>query len=266
MANQMFMYAAALNLSKGKQTKYCLSNLSNLKYFNLTRHEHLRNNLKYFWFRISNFFKKYQFEHFQDNFKDYTSLLLSCPSNCWLYGYFQGEQYFSDSKDEVRKRFEIKEKYKIDYANWSNNYSHNKRMVAVHVRRKDYKDFKMEELGGPDLCLPSSFYWKLLQRFINNNEYLIVFLSDEICEVEQEFNTIPNAIFLKKSAIVDLQILMKADILILANSSFSWWGAWLNQNPNKIIYVPKYFLGFKVKKEYPVNIIPENWIQIDVYE
>ena len=59
---------------------------------------------------------------------------------------------------------------------------------------------------------------------------------------------------------------MNANICILSCSTFSWWGAWLNKQKNLKVYVPKYFLGFKVKKEYPVNIIPKKWKQIEIYE
>ena len=267
MANQMFIYACAYNLAQKKQTEFCLSDISDLKYFKLSKNEHLRNKLKYFLFRISNIlFHNYTFLHLQDNFKYHTTTLSFCSKNTWFYGYFQGEHYFVEYKNDIRKKFEIKEIYKKEFQQLKQYQNLNKKLVAVHIRRNDYKILDFKELEGPDLSIPVSYYQKVLSSYINDNNYSIIFLSDEIDMVEKEFSFIKNAVFSKNKAIVDLQILINANILILANSSFSWWGAWLNNKPEKIIFVPKYFLGFKVKKEYPVNIIPDNWIQIDVNE
>jgi len=267
MSNQMFMYACAYNTAKINDTDYCLSDISALKYFKLNENEKFRNKVKYISFRFLNLLKhNYKFLHLQDNFKDYTNELKNSSHNTWFYGYFQGEQYFKESRNEIRKKFEIKDKYKNEYINWLNYANINKTLVAVHLRIKDYKEFDIKELDGPDLSLPFSYYKKALKEYINNNNYSIVFLSDDIETVEKEFSYISNAVFSKNNAIVDFQILNNAEVLILANSSFSWWGAWLNNNNNKKVIVPEYFLGFKIKRQYPVNIIPENWIQINVYE
>lgn len=267
MANQMFIYATAFSAAKKSGAGYCLSEIRDLKYFKLANHERCVNKMKYLFFRLSNkLFHNYQCLHLQDNFKDYCATVCSSGNNCWFYGYFQGERYFNGHEKEIRDRFKIKEKYQKAYYHWYNQQQFNKIIIAVHVRRKDYKTFDMKELSGPDMTLPLSYYEKALAGYINNPDYSIVFLSDDIPTVKNEFSYVKNAVFSTNSAIVDLQILINADLLVLANSSFSWWGAWLNLKPDTKIVVPKYFLGFKVKKEYPINMIPENWTQIEVYE
>lgn len=267
MSNQMFMYACAYNLAKKKNAEYCLSDIYDLRYFKLSKNEQLKNKIKYIKFRILKLLlKNYTFLHLQDNFKEYTTILSSCSKNTWFYGYFQGEQYFTEYKYDIRKKFEIKEKYKKQFQKWKKYQNLNKIILAVHIRRKDYKTLDYKDLNGPDLSLPISYYQKVLSSYIDDNNYSIIFLSDEIDTVEKEFSDIKNAIFSKNTAIVDLQILINANILVLANSSFSWWGAWLNKNNEKIVYVPRFFLGFKINKEYPVGIIPKDWNQIEVYE
>jgi len=89
-------------------------------------------------------------------------------------------------------------------------------------------------------------------------------VSDDIDFARTEFTHIPNSEFSQSDMITDFQIIMNADVSILSNSSFAWWAAYLNPKKNKIIYCPQYWLGFKVKKEYPENIIPTAWNQIKV--
>ena len=79
-----------------------------------------------------------------------------------------------------------------------------------------------------------------------------------------EFNNVKNAHYSENSVISDLQFIINADICILSCSTFSWWGAWLNEKKTKTIFVPKNFLGFKVNKEFPVKMIPESWNKIQV--
>lgn len=92
----------------------------------------------------------------------------------------------------------------------------------------------------------------------------LVFISDEMEEVKKEFAYINDAYFSSHEPIVDMQLLIHADVCIIANSTFGWWGAFLNEKKNKTIYVPAYFLGFKVQKEFPVNIIPTDWVRVAV--
>jgi hypothetical protein len=63
---------------------------------------------------------------------------------------------------------------------------------------------------------------------------------------------------------MDFQHLLNADVCIISNSTFSWWGAWLNNKPTKVIYAPKYFMGWRIKKEIPDHIYPIDWTLIDV--
>lgn len=261
LGNQMFIYSCAHSLAKKRKLNYCLSSIKHLKYFQLSKSEIYLNKLKYFGFQIQNKLKPYKFEHFQDNRIDYSSImLLEKNSNVWYYGYFQGEKYFYENNQEIKRRFLIKPNYQKKYSLIANQL-HGKKILAVHIRLKDYKTFGPDYLNGPDMTLPFSYYHQLLKKF-NIRDYQVVFISDDIQNVKKEFQNIDGAYFSDNDAIIDFQFIKNAEIALISHSTFAWWAAWLNENKNKQIYVPEYFLGFKVAKEYPINIIPDDWIKV----
>tara|TARA_B110000977_G_scaffold201516_1_gene296569 strand:+ start:3521 stop:4306 length:786 start_codon:yes stop_codon:yes gene_type:complete len=259
----MFIYACAHSLAEKKSCNYCLSDLSSLKYFSLKKNEILFNKIKFLWFRVSSKFLKYKFHHFQDNRIDYSlNLITESSRRNWYYGYFQGENYFYNNKSEIKKRFLIKSKYHDSFKKLKNKIIGQSKYAIIHIRLKDFKTFGPDFLNGPDLSLPFKYYHEQIKKI--PKDFKIIFLSDEIDLIKKEFSYIKNAHFSENSIINDLQFIINADICILSCSTFSWWGAWLNKNNKKIVYVPDHFLGFKVNKEFPVNIIPEEWIKVPV--
>jgi hypothetical protein len=264
LGNQMFIYACAHSLAKKTNQSYCLSELGDLNYFELSKEDYRLNSLKWLAFRIKNIFKKFSFQHLQDNRIDYSSTLLNEKhKDVWYYGYFQGEQYFYDNDDNIKSRFKVKSQFIEEFKKVRDLNCGDMPYTIVHIRLKDYKTFGPDYLDGPDLSLPFSYYHHLIRsEEIKGSK--IVFLSDDIDSIKSEFSYVENAYFSDNNMIIDLQFIMNAKTCVLSCSTFSWWGAWLNETPNKLIYIPAYFLGFKVKKEYPVNIIPEKWIQVPV--
>lgn len=259
----MFIYSCAHSIQKNNNN-YCLSSIKDLRYFKLLKNEKYYNVIKYLWFKFSSKLLKYEFNHFQDNRVDHSaSLINQSNSRNWYYGYFQGEKYFFNNFENIKQRFEIKWSYQRDFDQIKSNVVGNSKYAIVHIRLKDFKTFGPDFLDGPDLSLPFDYYHKLIKEIPQN--YKIIFLSDDIEIIKKEFSNTENSYFSKHSIINDLQFIINANICILSCSTFSWWGAWLNENKSLKVFVPKYFLGFKVKKEYPVNIIPKNWTQIEVY-
>lgn len=261
LGNQMFIYACAHSLAKRRNLNYCLSDIDHLKYFELNDAEYFINTLKFKVFQIYNKIKPYKFEHFQDNRIDFSSRMLAEKEiNVWYYGYFQGEKYFYENNPEIRRRFQIKTLYQNKFNLIYRKFSR-KKILAIHIRLRDYKTFGPDYLNGPDMTLPFSYYHELLKNF-KIEDYQLVFISDDIEIVKKEFQHFNQAYFSENEAIVDFQFIKNAEIALISHSTFAWWGAWLNENPKKQIYVPEYFLGFKVKKEYPVNMIPSDWKKV----
>jgi hypothetical protein len=176
---------------------------------------------------------------------------LSQLKNYHLYkGFFQSENYFSDYKIEIRALFRIKAEHITAFEQINNKLDRSQKKAVIHIRRSDYIDL--------NLTLPVTYYKKAIESIAEENmEY--IFISDDPSFVESEFAGIANKYVSTHSEIIDLQFLINADVCILSNSSFSWWGAWLNTKENKRILAPKYWLGFNEKKEYPAGVL-ENTI------
>jgi len=171
-------------------------------------------------------------------------------------GFFHSEGFFEDFKDEIRSLFKIKSEHVTAFEHIKNQSGCIKKTVVIHVRRTDYV--------GLNMSLPVSYYKKAIE-LIDAAAIEYVFISDDPSFIEEEFGYITNKYISNNSEIIDLQFLINADICILSNSSFSWWGAWLNDNQNKQVIAPEYWLGFKEKKEFPAGIsdhLNYNWIQV----
>ena len=164
-------------------------------------------------------------------------------------GYFQSEEYFTDYKEDVFKIFTIKEKYKQEFKAILNLIPASEKYITVHIRRGDYTDM--------DFALPIEYYHKAIES-IHSDENYYIFISDDFQFIESEFSYVNRKYLSRHSEIIDLQFLSHADICILSNSSFSWWGAYLNLKQPQII-APQYWMGQSQRTELPVNIIPYNW-------
>ena len=88
-------------------------------------------------------------------------------------------------------------------------------------------------------------------------------MADDISGIESEFSYLPNKYISQADEITDFQHILNADVCIIANSTFSWWAAYLNKNPNKMVIAPKYFLGWRIKQQVPTEIYPCNWKLIE---
>ncbi len=131
----------------------------------------------------------------------------------------------------------------------------------MHIRRTDYQNQAHLNLGSDDISLPIAYYHQIIEQ-LNNDDAFFIFISDDPGSLVDEFSYIENKHISYSDEITDFQHLLKAHICIISNSTFSWWGAYLNKDQKKIIYAPKYFMGFHIKQEVPPQIYPLDWIQV----
>jgi hypothetical protein len=228
----------------------------------------------YIFLKIIRFIKKFKIPNFLNLFKNFDiDLFEESPfifnknllekkinKNITLIGYFQSEKYFSNFRKDVLKLFRfpiIKNKSYINYLNMIKNSN----SVAVHIRRGDYfYNLNARLFHG---ILDQNYYKKaflLIKKKISNPFFFI--FSDDIELVKKNFNFLKkekHLIIDTKSTIIDLNLMKNCKYFIIANSSYSWWGAWLSLYKEKIVYAPKKWIRVKLSTE---DILPNNWIKI----
>lgn len=187
----------------------------------------------------------YKFKHiYNEPTFSYKELLYN--KDLCLVGYFQSEKYFNDYKEEVIDLFFI-ENIEI------NPELKNKTLTSIHVRRGDY----LNHPSYHPVC--SIDYYKEAMSLIGDSNF--IFVSDDMNWVKENFKG--DNIFYSDSddELTDLSVIVNADHNIIANSSFSWWGAYLNRNKDKKIIAPKIWFGESGPKDTQ-DIIPYDWIVI----
>lgn len=182
--------------------------------------------------------------------------------NTYIEGVFQSEQYFKDFEEEIRKRFTFKTQpagenltllKKIETVN----------AVSIHVRRGDYiSNPETQKIHG--VC-DLDYYRRAIELIGDKVESPYFFLfSDEPEWVQQNlvlkhpFEVINHNS--GENSFEDMRLMSTCKHHIIANSSFSWWGAWLNSNKSKVVIAPKEW--FADKQHDTSDIIPENWLKV----
>lgn len=179
-------------------------------------------------------------------------------NNCVFVGYWQTEKYFSHIRKELLWDFQfaVGEEKLEDLRNkfLVGNY------VSVHIRRGDY--LRHPEIYG-NICVDSYYNEALAFVRKNVNNPVFVFFSDEIEWVREHYKYqdalyIEAEMFEHYQAWYDMCLMSCCVCNIIANSTFSWWGAWLNQRPGRKVIAPEPWLN---GREMP-DICPVDWIRL----
>ena len=196
----------------------------------------------------------------------------NCPDNCNIEDYFQTEKYFENIQDIIRYDFQFKDEYLNPCKEFIQQF--NGKVISLHVRRTDYVN-----LQSYHLCCSLDYYRKALEEFPDNIPVLV--FSDDIywCSTQEIFSgdrfyfsqdqekyshLHKDADGQLRSSLIpytDLCLMSLCSDAIIANSSFSWWGAWLISNPNKKIVTPNAWFGPDAKDIDSSDIVPTSWIR-----
>lgn len=164
-----------------------------------------------------------------------------------IKGGFQSEKYFD--KNLINNIFSIKNQHKKLL---TNKYGDLTNKVSVHVRRGDYL-----KLWPHHIFVGEEYYTKAIEM-MGDKEYLV--FSDDINWCKSFFKG--KFDFIQDEDYNELYLMSMCEHNIIGNSTFSWWGAWLNQNPLKRVIAPKTWFGPGYSHWDTKDLIPEDWIKI----
>lgn len=267
LGNQMFQYAFYLRLKNEypfslflfdiTQSQECHYGYELDKYFhinsvkNIKRYEIL-NNLTPI---VNNAFHKIK----QDYSLKYTPKLIFSNYTLLRYeGYWQSEKYFLSIESQIRKVFSFSEKYLSTKTKELTSLLKQTNSVSIHIRRGDY----LPEIDNRGIC-SLNYYTKAIAYIRDNvKDPFFVIFSDDLEWVRNNLKC-NNSVFIDwnqgNDSWQDMYLMSQCKHNIIANSSFSWWGAWLNQNPRRIVIAPTPW--FNNTPDF--DIIPSNWILIN---
>lgn len=181
----------------------------------------------------------------------------------YIIGYFQNEKYFSESFDKVKESFQfapLKGEKNVNIAERMKGTN----SVAIHVRKGDGYATWPEFQG----TCPQSYYKNaidIISEKVSNVVYYVFTDSPEW--VIENFKWFDYTLINWNPCEgwgnhFDMQLMSLCKHNIIANSTYSWWGAWLNSNPDKVIIAPKVWFNLNSKMKHQPDIIPSSWLKI----
>lgn len=178
-----------------------------------------------------------------------------------LKGNRQSEKYFKQYEQRIRNDFSLSEEYVASVKQLGENLRQ-QNSISVHIRRGDYlTPVALKWLG----VLSASYYYQSISTLahkVQNCKFYI--FSDDIewtkqnLKIDYEHEFISRGI--TKTSYEDFYLMSKCKHNIIANSTFSWWAAWLNSNPDKIVIAPKKWYN-QVRLDTS-DLIPDSWIKL----
>jgi hypothetical protein len=197
--------------------------------------------------------------HFIEN-GNVTALQAGNARPVYLDGYWQSEKYFIQYADIIRKEFTVKDEWDDQNKQILNSIL-NADAVSIHIRRGDYVTNAVTNKfhGTCDI----DYYQKAIALVEERIEAPVYYIfSDDLPWAKEHlvFNK-GTAHFVDSNAdaaFMDIMLMSNCKYNIIANSTFSWWGAWLNNNPGKLVIAPKKWFNHKDDSD----IIPDTWMKI----
>ncbi len=262
LGNQMFQYAIGRRIAVVNNVPLKLD----LKWFDDTGKDTLREyelkhlkineefatpeeikgvlNHKFFFNAFSRFGKQLiplnRFSHIRETNKSFEPEVMHLQDNVYLDGVWANERYFTDIKDLIREDFQLKNP--SDEANTELcQMIESVNSVAVHVRRGDYVSNQVTNRYH-GLCSLEYYAFAIASLADKVKDPHFFLFSDDPQWVKDNIKVNAPAVYVSHNTTgkgyEDLKLMKSCKHNIIANSSFSWWAAWLNSNPDKIIFAP----------------------------
>ena len=189
--------------------------------------------------------------------------LLKLEDEKYVYGYFQSEKYFKEIRSILIKNFRINTEMSFYTKKIKKFILKSKNSCSIHVRRGDYLSTENKKIYN---SCNIEYYHKAIKLVKNKfNELVFFVFSDDILWAKNNLK-IKNVIYIdnKENNIPNEEIYLMSLCKhnVIANSSFSWWGAWLNEFKEKIVIAPKKWFKYNYLHKQSLDIVCEDWIKI----
>jgi hypothetical protein len=182
--------------------------------------------------------------------------MFTVPDQTNLMGYFQSEKYFEHCSDLILGYFQFDKEIKKQAENNFPKFPVKLEYVSIHLRRGDYAGLQQFHP-----VMEADYYFDAMTQFMDDDYYFLIF-SDDISYAKELFGEQENIVYIEgNDPAVDMCMMTMCDHNVIANSSFSWWGAWLNDNVNKKVIAPKRWFGPAYKGVHDTkDLYPQSWI------
>lgn len=281
LGNQLFQYALGRHLAHIHNTKLKLDIIGfetykphsyNLKHFNIIENLATKKEIDQFkkykrksgkiWF-LYNRLMADKSKYVQEQRFDFDPSILVMGNDVYLNGYWQTEKYFKNIEEIIRREFTLK--------NHLSQYSKNvegkilkTNAISLHVRRGNlvtnpvYNSFH----GLCSLEYYQNAIAYMTKRILSPHFFIF---SDDYEWIVENFKSLQYPVTYIKNGddknFEDLILMSRCKHHIIANSSFSWWGAWLNPGQNKIVITPKKWFT-NAPKNNTKDLLPDTWISL----
>lgn len=181
-----------------------------------------------------------------------------------LDGFWQSERYFGDHNDAIRRELTFKRETGPTFASYKAAIERADTPISLHIRRGDYVNHP--EFSKTFGFVGLDYYQAAIALFTERFPTATYFIfSDDADWVRQNLRLEADHVFVTNTGpdadLDDLQLMSLCKHHIIANSSFSWWGAWLNADKNKVVVAPNQW--FRNKPDWNTDdLVPANWLRL----
>ncbi len=175
-----------------------------------------------------------------------------CPDDVSLIGFFQTEKYFKHIREDLLSDFSFKKEYLDAYEEIKEMMDN---PIALHIRRGDFiRNYKNHHNLG------LHYYETALNQFDKDRQVIIFSDDPEWCKEQELFDDDRFLVSEVGDPYSDLCIMSKCSDFIIANSTYSWWGAWLCTNEDKMVICPYKWFGVNNQDKNTKDLFPEEWL------
>lgn len=187
------------------------------------------------------------------------------PSEAYLWGYWQNQIYFNDIAPQIFEDFTLKEELIHSILAETKERLINDNSVAVHIRRGDYVSNSVINQRHGSCTI--EYYQQAISRMQGKVKDPVFYVfSDDLEWARKSLSINAPSVFIEdrehKRSFEDLYLMSLCKHNIIANSSYSWWGAWLNQSHDKIVIAPQTWFNNKQENRKRLDSLPNEWIII----